>query len=118
MVTDPVEVARLFVARFRKWIAGGATGGGYWYHKAAVNQPDRRGRRLRAAIAEEGAAFELAGSGIPARFRSVLKHLQRLPATDPVLYDGIFTAIIEKEWSNGGSTSRHRRRARRRGARG
>ena len=70
VVADPVEVARLLVAQFPNWMGGD---GGYWYDNAVVNQPDRRWCRLRAAIAENGAAFELAGSGIPVRFCSVLK---------------------------------------------
>ena len=57
---------------FWKWMRGD---GGYWCDNADVNRPGLRGRRLRAAIAEKGAAFERASSGITARFRPVLKRL-------------------------------------------
>lgn len=94
-MAGPAETARLLVARFGSgWVVTVTTG----MAMRTVNRLDRCVRRLRTVITEKGVAFELGVSGIMARFRPVLKHLQSLPGTDPGFNAGLFSEITEKEW--------------------
>jgi hypothetical protein len=94
VVSDKDGVAQLLVGRFREWMRKPDA----WYHDADINKPNRRGRRLRRQLAELGDEFDMTGTGMPPRFRYMLKYLKRVDGAKPELYAHTLDEITKEEW--------------------